>query len=47
MDISLICFLQILARMGSQLIEHVKYEVEIIFVLYMLSLIVAQPGQNM
>jgi hypothetical protein len=46
MDISLIYFLQILARMGSRLVEHVKYKVEIIFVLYILSLIVAQPGQN-
>jgi len=47
MDISLIFFLQILARIGSQIVEHVKYKVEIIFVLYMLSLIVAQSVQNM
>jgi len=33
--------------MGNQLGEYVKYKVEIIFVLNMLSLIVAQPGQNM
>jgi len=47
MDISLIFFLQIFARMGNQLVKHVKYKVEIIFVLYLLSLIVAQPDKNM